>query len=192
MKKLTVFLLCILLLTAGCSAPKDLPEILVTADGETLLTHQDLLFARAYEGISPKDKKDDEELFLRLAAQSVCAALSEEWGESPAREELSAEYEIYLQSVDTGVQADRHYALREELSAMTDEQFNTAFTEYLYRSAAAEALLTNIAKDYGNTENPQAVHEGILSNLWELSSSMEIRLYYPDIPDTEFDFEYAL
>ena len=75
---------------------------------------------------------------------------------------------------------------------MTEDEFNKAFTDYLYRSAAANALLKTIAEDYGNTENPQAVHEGILSNLWELSSSMEIRLYYPDIPDTEFDFEYAL
>ena len=192
MKKLILLLICVLLMLTGCSVPGDLPEVLVTADGETLLTYGDLLFARAYEGTSPKDKKEDRELFLRLAAEAICTKLAEDWGECPAKEEIAAEYEIYLQSVETSLQAERHDALRRELSAMTDDAFDQAFIDYLYRSAAADALLSNIAADYGTSANPLAIREGILANLWELSSSMEICLFYPHTENTDFDFEYAL
>ena len=194
MKKVIAALMCLLLFMAGCSAPKegDLPEVLLTADGAALLSRTDLLFARAYEGISPKDKKDGEELFLRLSAEALCTRLSETWGSGQSYEEIAAEYEIYLASLETNGQQAMFDDLRSELINLSDEEFHKAFTDYLYRSACTASLLDEIAEVYGNTTDPLTIREGILGTLWELSESMEIRAYYPDIDFSRFDFEDVL
>ena len=194
MRKFFAVLILLILFLPGCSAPKsaDLPEILLTIDGEAALTREDLLFARAYEGVSPKDRKDNEALFLRLAAKAVCMEISETWGDGQSYEEIAAEYEIWLTSLESTAQQAQYDALREELAQLSDDAFHRAFTDYLYRSACTEDLLDSIAAIYGGTTDAQTIREGILANLWELSDPMEICPYYPGIDFTKFDFEDLL
>lgn len=194
MRKFFAALMVLLLLLTGCGAPKsaELPDVLLTVNGENLLSRKDFLFARAYEGISPNDKKENEELFLRLSAEAVCMKLSVTWGDGESREEIAAEYEIWLTSLETTAQQEQFSTLREALADFSDDEFNNAFIDYLYRSACTESLLENIASVYGGTTNAQVIREGILANLWELSESMEILPYYPEIDFSKFDFEDVL
>lgn len=194
MKRIFLILLCFLFCATACSGQKEveLPEVLLEIDGQTALTHRDFLFAQVYEGVSETDRKENQALFLRLAAESICMRIAEDYGESDDREEIEAEYEIYLESLETNGQTKNHEALRKDLADLTDEEFRDAFITYLYRASCAENLLKSIASIYENTTDAQTIREGILENLRAIAEEMEFSFYYPDTEPGDLDFEDVL
>jgi len=185
---LAVFLLLIFLLCGCTPQTEDLPEVLVTVDGKAVLTRTDYLFAQEYEGIDKKDARDAEDLFLRLAADAVCSHIAAEYGEGESLASIQAEYEIFLETLEETAQEENFLSLRESLSQLSDSQFDSAYVNYLYRTASSAALQESIEDEYGNVSDPETIREGILANLWELSESYEILLFYPDMEQNAFDF----
>ncbi len=188
MRKLLCLLLCICLLLTACGRQKinDLPEVLLTIDGETRLTRADLLFAAAYE-----DEPDTEFLFLKLSEQAICTFLAELDGVNEDPDAIRAEYEIYLESLSATGQAAAHEALRGSLPELSDSEFDALFQKYLYRSASTDAMLKTIAGSYGNVRDPETIRENIVRCLCDLASFYNITVSYPELEDHFFRFEYV-
>ena len=188
MRKLLCILLCICLLLTACGKAKfeKLPEVLLTIDGKTVLTRADLRFAEAYEA-----EPDTEFLFLKLSEQAICTFLAELDGVSEDPDAIRAEYEIYLESLSATGQSDAHTALREAFPDLSDEAFDTLFQQYLYRSASTDAMLKTIAESYGNILDPETIRENIIYCLCDLAEFHSITVFYPELEDHFFRFEYV-
>ena len=102
-----------------------------------------------------------------------------------------AEYEIYLESLSATGQADAHAALREAFPELSDGDFDLLFQQYLYRSASTAAMLRTVAGSYGNVRDPETIREYIVRCLSELASFCDISVFYPELEDHFFRFEYV-
>lgn len=186
MRKLLIALLCLCLMLTACGK-QDLPDVLLTIDGETVLTRTDLRFAAAYQ-----DEPDTEYLFLLLSEQAICAYLAEneEVSEDPAA--IRAEYEIYLENISVTGQSAAHEELRSAFADLSDEAFDALFQQYLYRSASADAMLDTIADIYGNVLDPETIRENIAYCMEDLIAFHDVTVFYPGLEDHFFRFEYVL
>lgn len=159
--------------------------MLLTIDDRTVLTREDLQFALAYE-----DEAPDEDFFLELAEQAICAYLAEEDGVAESEDAIRAEYEIYLESISEAGLDSAYTALRAQFSALSDAEFDALYIAYLQRAASASAMLDTIADVYGNVVDPQTIRENIAACLTELASFYTIVVSYPELEDYCFRFTY--
>ena len=189
----------LLLFAAGCGTQEveDLPDVLLTVNGEEVLTKQDLSYmmmdveVRASE--YGEEERDQKEVFLSYAENLVAYEIAKEYGYDISLDDMRTEYESYLQKIksDENYEEIQNYmdTLREKMG-VTQEEFDEykIHEEMVYQSA--QNLISAIAAEYQNISSAHAIGEEMRRTLIEAASSMEITIAYPGV--SELTFEYLV
>ncbi len=197
MKKLIPLLLVLLLLFAGCqeaSVLEDDPSTpLVTVEGETIFTVQDLSYLMIEQEVSHEVKgtslKTEKEVFEEAAEQRILAYIAEN------RSFWEEEFDSHMEEIqDTDIYAEEKElsdTLQERLG-MDDEAYKDWTVEKNVDAASAENLIDEITNDYQTILDPVELEENTRKNLEALAEMYDARIQYPGLSEEKRTFLHVL
>ena len=194
MKKLIPLLWVLLLLFAGCqeaSVLEDDPSTpLVTVEGETIFTVQDLSYLMIEQEVSHEVKgtslKTEKEVFEEAAEQRILAYIAEKLGAAEDRSFWEEEFDSHMEEIqDTDIYAEEKElsdTLQERLG-MDDEAYKDWTVEKNVDAASAENLIDEITNDYQTILDPVELEENTRKNLEALAEMYDARIQYPGLSE---------
>ena len=190
-------LLSLLLISTGCQAKADLPQTLLTIDGEERLSLAQFSFAKTNEALLDKyygtGTSSEKDLFLSLAEEVVCCYFAEQYGVAENRELLDAEYEGYLETLKNGgysqAEADYFSELQQIYAASTLKEL---WVERAYIESSAQHFVESVAQSYGMLRNASVLEEEIVKNIAQIASFYEIQNFYPGLETHVWRFTSVL
>ena len=149
---------------------------LVTVEGETIFTVQDLSYLMIEQEVSHEVKgtslKTEKEVFEEAAEQRILAYIAEKLGAAEDRSFWEEEFDSHMEEIqDTDIYAEEKElsdTLQERLG-MDDEAYKDWTVEKNVDAASAENLIDEITNDYQTILDPVELEENTRKNLEALA-----------------------
>ncbi len=163
---------------------------LLSESGDVLLYTEDHEYAALYEKLYAESyggkAAEGKELFITLAETAIMARLAELYGAAADKDSVRADYELLL----TDASAKDAAFLKElkKASALEGEAFDDMYIKHAYLTESATLLAKDIAAEYVNLPDGEAIREAVLNNIIEMVSQLSVSVGYPGLEKHTFTF----
>ncbi len=194
MKRMILLAAAFMLLTAvsaGCGA-RELPEVLLSIDGEPAVTSEDLAFEKEKERLVSAYAGDrtpsEKEAFLRLATAAICARAAEDYSVAADREKVEAEYRILLDDIAGGSASAADAYVLEGLREKFKDRTDGLYVKNVYLFDSRTFLADDIAATFRDAGGADAIDEYIDMNISAIAGMHSIETFYPGLEKHEYAF----
>jgi len=188
-KFIGVVLACFMFAGCGAQTAADLPEVLVEADGQTVMTRQDLQYAVLDQALLEKmfneQKRDMRQVFERYAEYRVAAFLAEQYGVEASKDDAQTKYENYMEELTDDSTKAYIKELKKEMN-LSDQDFEAYKVDEEVMYSSTQNLLKDIASQYQNVLDADEIEDLIRQNLLEIAKNADITIRYPGISQLDF------
>ena len=188
-KLIGIVLACLLLSGCGAQTAADLPKVLVEADGQTIMTKQDLQYAVMDQNLLEKmfgqKKRDIRQVFERYAEYRVAAFLAGQYGVEASKADAETKYENYMEELTDDNTIAYIKELKEKMG-LSDQDFKAYKIDEEVMYESTQNLLEDIASQYQNVYNAEGIEDQIQQNLMEITKNAGITLHYPGVSRLDF------